>query len=192
MSLDNSLSRIYISRPGTSLTAARSRRHGLSIRRVTSAGCDRYMAGPREVHDHLHPQIQPLTGDTGKTFLHDAATRGGAQIRHSITATAPCRSSIQRRRGQSPPPPQPRWDSAGRFGSRPRPQARTRPAAQCQQNGEEPAGMHGLHQPDEQSGARVTGQNGRGSAKRAVIRTASLARTLSAICTWTLPCIDPQ
>ena len=35
------------------------------------------------------------------------------------------------------------------------------------------------------------GQNRRGSAKRAVIRTASFARTLYTICTCTLPCIDP-
>ena len=37
------------------------------------------------------------------------------------------------------------------------------------------------HQSDEQSGARITGQNGRRSAKRAVIRTARSARTLSSI-----------
>ena len=37
------------------------------------------------------------------------------------------------------------------------------------------------HQSDEQSGARITGQNGRRSAKRAIIRTARSARTLSSI-----------
>ena len=67
------------------------------------------------------------------------------------------------------------------------------PAAWREQDGEEPADrMRGIHQSGEQSGARVTGQNGRGSAKRAVIRTASFARTLYTICTCTLPCIDPQ
>jgi hypothetical protein len=35
------------------------------------------------------------------------------------------------------------------------------------------------------------GQNRRGSAKRAVIRTASFARTLYTICTCTVPYIDP-
>jgi len=61
------------------------------------------------------------------------------------------------------------------------------PAAWREQDGEEPADRDAR-----QSGARIIGQNGRGPAKRAVIRTARFARTLSAICTWTLPCIDPQ
>ena len=55
-----------------------------------------------------------------------------------------------------------------------------------------PTGMRGKSQSGEQPGARVTEQNGRGSAKRAVIRTASFARTLYTICTCTLLCIDPQ
>ena len=33
--------------------------------------------------------------------------------------------------------------------------------------------------------------NGHQTIEGAVIRTASFTRTLSAICTWTLPCIDP-
>jgi hypothetical protein len=51
------------------------------------------------------------------------------------------------------------------------------PAAGREQDGEEPADRDAR-----QSGARVTGQNGRGSAKQAVPRTAPSARTLSAIC----------
>jgi len=51
------------------------------------------------------------------------------------------------------------------------------PAAWREQHSEEPAG-----QDTRKAGTRVTGQNGRGSAKRAVIRTARFARTLSAIC----------
>jgi hypothetical protein len=41
-------------------------------------------------------------------------------------------------------------------------------------------------------GARIMGRNGRRSAKRAVIRTARSARTLSAICPLPLLRIDPQ
>ena len=40
-----------------------------------------------------------------------------------------------------------------------------------------------MHQSGEQSGCRVTGQNGHGSAKQAVPRTAPSARTLSAVLT---------
>ena len=43
--------------------------------------------------------------------------------------------------------------------------------------------MRGMHQSGEQSGCRVTGQNGHGSAKQAVPRTAPSARTLSAVLT---------
>jgi antitoxin YefM len=46
-----------------------------------------------------------------------------------------------------------------------------------EQHGEEPADRD-----TRESGTRVTGQNGRGSAKQAVPRTAAPARTLSAIC----------
>jgi hypothetical protein len=55
-----------------------------------------------------------------------------------------------------------------------------------------PTGMRGIRQSGEQSCAPVTGQNGHRSAKRAVLRTASFAPTLSAICTWTLLRIDPR
>jgi hypothetical protein len=54
----------------------------------------------------------------------------------------------------------------------------------------EPAGRDVGH--ISQSRRPENGQNGRRSAKRAVIRTASFARTLYTICTCTLPCIDPQ
>ena len=47
-----------------------------------------------------------------------------------------------------------------------------------------PTGMRGIRQSGEQSCAQVTGQNGRRSAKRAVIRTARSARTLYTICTF--------
>ena len=54
-----------------------------------------------------------------------------------------------------------------------------------------PTGMRGITS-QTSSPAPITGQNGHESAKRAVIRTASFARTLYTICTCTLPCIDPQ
>src|SRR5712691_2980542 len=57
----DSLNQIYLSRPGTSLTAAASGPCGLVTRRVTSAGIrrvhDRYITSPRQVHDRLN-QIQ--------------------------------------------------------------------------------------------------------------------------------------
>ena len=47
------------------------------------------------------------------------------------------------------------------------------------------------HQSDEQSGVRIIGQNGRRSAKRAVIRTAPSGRSLYTISTQPLRHIDP-
>jgi len=83
---------------------------------------------------------------------------------------------------------EPRRDGAGRSGSLPRPQyEHGQPAAWREQDGEEPADRDAR-----QSGARITGQNGRGSARVAVMRTAPSARTLYTICTQPLLCIDPQ
>ncbi len=48
------------------------------------------------------------------------------------------------------------------------------------------------HRQTSSFGARIMGQNGRRSAKRAVIRTARSARTLYTICTQPLLRIDPQ
>ena len=81
-----------------------------------------------------------------------------------------------------------RWRGPIRQPARPgRGYEQGQPAAWREQHGEEPAdGMRG------QSGARETGQNGRGSAKRAVIRTARSARTLYTICTQPLLRIDPR
>ena len=47
-----------------------------------------------------------------------------------------------------------------------------------------PAGLHGITSQMSSPGARIMGQNGRGPAKGAVIRTASFARTLYTICTY--------
>jgi hypothetical protein len=64
----DSLSQIYFSRPGISLTAAASGPGGLATRGITSAGIgrvhDRCITSPRQVHDRLN-QIQSLRGDTG-------------------------------------------------------------------------------------------------------------------------------
>ena len=85
------------------------------------------------------------------------------------------------------PSVEPRLDGAGRSGSPGGRYERGQPTAWREQNGEEPADRD-----KRQSGARIIGQNGRRSAKRAVMRTARSTWTLSAICTWTLPRIDPQ
>ena len=73
-----------------------------------------------------------------------------------------------------------------RSGSRPgRGHEQAQPAAQREQDGEEPkpAGWEcPAHRQTSSPGGRTMGQNGRGSAKRAVICTARSARTLSAIC----------
>src|SRR5271165_5696527 len=104
-------------------------------------------------------------------------------------ATAPCQSSTRRRaaRTRSPPPcsldGMARADPAARPG---RGYEQGQPAALPEQDGEEPANRDAR-----QSGTRVTGQNGRGSAKRAVLRTARSAPTLYTICTHPLLRIDP-
>ena len=66
-----------------------------------------------------------------------------------------------------------------------RPQARTRPArrpAGAARRRNRRPGCTACTSQASSSGARVTGQNGRRSAKQAVPRTAPSARTLSAIC----------
>jgi hypothetical protein len=173
-------------------------RRSLVIRRVTGAGLrqvhDGSIASPRLVHDRLC-RIQSLTGTPG-TLLHDAAARRGVQIRHSAARHGvvmvfppgggdahpghPLCGALMRWRGliRQPAP------AAGTNRASP-----PRGASRARKN--RTAGMRGISQSGERPGARVTGQNGRGSAKRAVIRTASFARTLYTICTRTLPCIDP-
>ena len=184
----DSLSQIYFSRPGTSLTAAASGPGGLVIRRVTSAGIrrvhDRYITSPRQVHDRLN-QIQSLRGDTGNPCGMTPPLAQRPDPRAVSLATAPCQSSTRRRaaRTRSPPPWQPRWDGAGRSGSLPRPRVRTRPARRPSRAERRRTGRPGCTACTSQAsspGARVTGQNGHGSAKQAVPRTAPSARTLSA------------
>ena len=77
--LPDSLSQVYCSRPGISLTAAASGPGGLAIRGITRAGIgrvhDRCITSPRQVHDRLS-QIQSLRGGTpGTPLRHDAAAR---------------------------------------------------------------------------------------------------------------------
>jgi hypothetical protein len=157
---------------------------------------DRYIISPRQVHDRPH-EIQPLRGDTGNPCgmtlpLMQRPTR------------AQCRSP--RRHASSPPgggrgalghhlrgslDEMARADPAARPG---RTHEQDQPAAQRKQDGEEPADRNAQLCTSQTSGpdARTTGQNGHGSAKRAVIRTAPSARTLYTICTQPLLCIDPQ
>jgi hypothetical protein len=186
-----SLGQIYFSRPGTSLTAAASGPGGLVIRRVTSAGIrrvhDRYITSPRQVHDRLS-QIQSLTGDCGKPLRHDAAARtasrsAGSVAHHGAVPSLPpgsgrrapghrLRGSLEEmaradtaacpgRRGEQDPARRPSRAERRRTGCT--------PCTACTSQASSPA-------------PRVTGQNGRGSAKQAVPRTACFARTLSAIC----------
>ncbi len=138
---------------------------------------------------HLGLVIQPVTG-TAIRRVHDRCITGPRQVHDRL-----CWIQSQRAAGTRPPPPwQPRREGAGRSGSLPRPQVRTRPARRpsWSRTAEKlPAGMHGMHQSGEQSGGPCNGtkrarigraKNGRGSAEQAVPRTACSARTLSAIC----------
>jgi hypothetical protein len=139
-----------------------------------------YMTGLSPVHGgHIDRlcRIQSLTGGIGNPLRHDAAAPAARLCRSSIPAAAT---------GTRPTPQQqPGWGWY-RSGSPPRPQARIRPARRPARAGRrrtEPAGRDVRHIGQTSSpGARIMGQNGRGSAKRAVIRTARSARTLSAIC----------
>jgi len=128
---------------------------------------------------HLSLVIQPVTGTairrvrdrciTGPRQVHDRlrwiqSQRGGHSAAASLAA------STGRR---------------GRSGGLPRPQVRTRPArrpAGAARRRNRRPGCTACTSQASSSGARVTGQNGHGSAKQAVPRTAPSARTLSAIC----------
>ena len=148
----------------------------------------RYTAGPRQVHDRLS-LIQSLREGTPRTPLrHDAAARAASQTR------AP-RGSPRHRTGRPPgggrraPGHRLRGSLDGTARADPaacpgRRYEQDQPAAHHEQNGGEPAPRDGKAFPSQTSspGARIMGQNGRGSAEQAVPRTAPSARTLSAIC----------
>jgi hypothetical protein len=148
---------------------------------VTAAQAEAASRAIEAALDHIFPKIwcerrkirpQKYSSIVNKTPLTARSS--------TIPAAATC--------ARSPPSWQPRWDSASRSGSLPgRGYEQGQPAAWREQDGEEPTDRDA-----QQSAARVTGQNGRGSAKRAVLRTARSARTLSAICPWTLLRIDPR
>ena len=146
---------------------------------------DRYITSPRQVHDRLN-QIQSLRGDSGKPLRHDAAacaaSRSAGSVAHhgAVPVFHPAggrRAPGHRLRGS------PRRDGAGRCGSVPRPRVRTRPARRLSRAERRRTGRPGCAECTSRAsspGARVTGQNGHGSAKQAVPRTAPPARTLSA------------
>ena len=200
MERPGSLAKIYFSRPDASLAAATSGHHWLVTRRVADAGIrrvyDRYITSPLQVHDLLLLRIRFLAwrrNPRGTTPpLAWRPDPGTAPL-----ATAPCGPSIPAAaaRTRSPPPRQSQWDDKGRSGS-PASAAgtstvNTLPSASRTAKNRQ-ADLHGMHQSDEKPGCRIIGQNGRGPARGAVIRTASFARTLYTICTCTLPYIDPQ
>ena len=129
---------------------------------------------------HLGLVIQPVTG-TAIRRVHDRCITGPRQVHDRL-----CWIQSQRTAGTRPPPPwQPRRECAGRSGSLPRPQVRTRPArrpARAVRRRNRRPGCAACTSQASSPGTRVTGQNGRGSANQAVPRTAPSARTLSAIC----------
>jgi len=129
---------------------------------------------------HLGLVIQPVTG-TAIRRVHDRCITGPRQVHDRLRWI-----QSQRAAGTRPPPPrQPQREGAGRSGSLPRPQVRTRPArrpAGAARRRNRRPGCTAYTSQASSPGARVTGQNGRGSAKQAVPRTACFARTLSAIC----------
>ena len=135
------------------------------------------MTGPSPVHDRYIDRvcrIQSLTWDTGNSCCTPpplpAARLCWSFIPVAVTHT---RSTL---RGASI-----RWRGPIR---QPAPAAGTNkasPPPSASRTAKEPAGRDARHTCQASSpGARVTGQNGRGSAKRAVTRTARSARTLSA------------
>src|SRR5271165_7236753 len=100
-------------------------------------------------------------------------------------ATAPGQSSTRRRAARTRSPPPRRLDGMTRADPAACPgrgYGQDQAAAQLEQNGGEP-GRPGCAECTSQTSspdARITGRNGRGSAKQAVPRTAPSARTLSA------------
>ncbi len=117
----------------------------------------------------------------------DTVERCLAKLKQFRAVATRYESPTRRRatRTRSPIPWQPRWDGAGRCGSLPRPRVRTRPGRRPSRAERRRTGRPGYAECTSQAsspGARVTGQNGRGSAKQAVPRTTCFARTLSSIC----------
>ena len=145
---------------------------------------DRYIISPRQVHDRLY-QIQSLRGDRGnpcdmmRPLVQSPDRAQCRSTRHR--ASLPTR--LRAARTRSPPrcslDRTARADPAARAGRGCEPD---QPAAQREQNGEETGrpGCVAYTSQTSRLGARITGQNGRGSAKQAVPRTAPSARTLSA------------
>ena len=160
------LSQIQVSRPDTSLTAATSGHRSLVIRPVTGAGIrqvhDRSITSPRRVHDRLR-RIQFLTGDTGNPCCmtrrlaaasrsgHRAARHGAVLVFHPGGGDAhlviPPWNLDKMARADSAARPGPGYEQG-------------QPATRREQDGDEPADRDA-----QQSGARIRGQNGRGSAK---------------------------
>ena len=159
---------------------------GLVTWRVADAGIrrvhDRYISSPLQVHDLLLLRIRFLAGaletlkaqrrrSRGVQIGHGAARNGavptfhpGGYGAHPVTTSAANLDVMTR----ADP-------AAGSNTTSPPPSASRTPKNL-------PTDFHGMHQSDEKPGYRVIGQNGHRPTERAVIRTASFARTLSAIC----------
>ena len=148
-----------------------------------------YRAGTRLVHHQsttgTSPALPDLVLEGNRELLgHDYAARAESRPARSVArhGTVPVFYSAAGGAHSITASVQPRWDGAGYAVARPA-ASTTRPArrlARAERRRNRPPGMHGMHQLDEQFGRPVTGQNGRGSAKRAVLRTAPSTRTLSA------------
>ena len=147
--------------------------HRAGIRRVH----DRSITSPRQVHLPVRPDPVPDRGHREPLRRHAA-----------VPAARVCRSSIPAAATGTRPIPDRSLDGMTRDRSGSPLSTATgtnkpRPAAQREQNSEEPNRPRcPAHQSDEQPRRPDNGQNGRRSAKRAVTRTACSAWTLSAIC----------
>ncbi len=109
----------------------------------------------------------------------------GPDPRAVSLATAPCQSSTRRRATHPVTASVAALDGMARADAEacPGPRVRTRPARRPSRAERRRTGRPGCAECTSQAsspGARVTGQNGHGSAKQAVQRTAPSARTLSA------------
>jgi hypothetical protein len=188
---------IYASRPGTSFTAARKQaswpRDPVQVyggyTKGTSPVHGRYMTGSGGSGPDIRWHREPLrrysaARSYGALIQAQPAGHGRAGLPPRQRRHAPSqylRHSLNGMAGADPAA----CPAAGTDETRPPPGAGRTAKNQS-------AGRTASTSQTSSPGARATGQNGRESAKRAVICTASFTRTLYTICTRTLPRIDPQ
>ncbi len=148
---------------------------------------DRYIISPRQVHDRLYQIQSPERGHREPLRHHDAA-RAESRPAHTQYRSPRRRASLlhgggRRALGHHLGEASMGWRGLIRKAALAAGTNKTSPppsASRTAQN--RPTGCVAYTSQASSPDARVTGQNGHGSAKQAVPRTAPSARTLSAIC----------